>query len=132
MGFELFDRRVAASTKEPIASIQKSGSIGLNAAAHDLLDRAEMVEFLFDRSRQVLALRPVDDSPHGYKLRQPSSTGYTSVFAAALFEAYDIDRSESRRFIAHMEDGMLCIDLNEPSTSKGSQQHEADSEGGGD
>lgn len=111
MGFELFSRRVAALTKEPIATVQKSGTIGLNAAAHEMIDQAMMVEFLFNRQRNVLALRPVDDSPHGYKLRKPSETGYTSVFAAALFDAYEIDVSESRRFVPFIENGMLCIDL---------------------
>lgn len=119
MGFELFSRKVAALTKEPIATVLKSGTVGLNAAAHEMINQSMMVEFLYDRSRSILALRPVEDSPHAYKLRKPSETGYTSVFAAALFEAYDIDVSESRRFVPYIEDGMLCIDLSGEYTSAG-------------
>lgn len=126
MGFELFSRKVAALTKDPIATVQKSGAIGLNAAAHDMIDQKMMVEFLYDRSRNILALRPVDDSPHSYKLRKPSDTGYTSVFAAALFEAYDIDINESRRFVPYSEEGMLYIDLNGEYTPSGRRTHSAE------
>lgn len=130
MGFELFSRRVAALTREPVATVQKSGTIGLNAAAHEIINQAMSVEFLYDRERQIVALRPVDDSPHAYKLRKPSDTGYTSVFAAALFEAYDIDVSETRRFTPYIEEGMLCIDLAGAYTIGGhrSQPQEANEE----
>lgn len=117
VGFELFDRRAAALSDGPRVTVQKRGIVGLNASAHDLIGRASMVEFLYDRSRQVLALRPAEGSPHGYSLREPSETGYTSVSAVALANAYGLDVSESRRYTPFVEQDMLCIDLSGPSVS---------------
>lgn len=126
-GFVLFDRKAAASSKGPIAGIQKSGNIGLNAAAHQMLDEADFVEFLYDRSRNVLALRPAEDSVNSYKIREPSSTGYTSVFAAAVFDTYDIDYTESRRSTPWLEDNLLCIDVANPSPNADNEAMEGDS-----
>lgn len=126
MGFELFSRKVAALTKEPLATVLKSGTVGLNAAAREMIEQSMMVELLYDKSRSILALRPAEDSPHAYKFRKPSETGYTSVFAAALFEAYEIDISESRRFVPYMEQGMLCIDLAGEYTSVGRRSKSRD------
>lgn len=125
-GFVLFDRKAAASSKGPIATVQKSGNIGLNAAAHQMLDEADFVEFLYDHSRKVLALRPAEDSVNSYKIREPSSTGYTSVFAAAVFDAYDIDYTESRRRTPWLEDNLLCIDVASTSSEVDSPTTEGD------
>lgn len=126
-GFILFDRKAAASAKGPVATVQKSGNIGLNAAAHQMLDETEFVEFLYDPSRKVLALRPAEDSVNSYKIREPSSTGYTSVFAAAVFDAYDIDYTESRRHTPWLEGNMLCLDVGDASTDAVHKTTEGDS-----
>lgn len=111
MGFEVFDRRHTPLRGEPSVTIQKRGLISINGAAHALIDRAQVVELLFDKDRKVIALRPADASPRAYELRKPSRSGQTMLSAVAFTQAYDIDTSISRRYQPHVEDGMLCIDL---------------------
>ncbi|MGC5655713.1 UNVERIFIED_CONTAM: hypothetical protein QYM44_16935 [Kocuria sp. CPCC 205315] len=65
VAFEVFDKRMTPLAKAPSVTIHKRGVISLNKAAHDLLGGAETVELLYDQDRQVMALRPADDSsPH--------------------------------------------------------------------
>ncbi|WP_143709990.1 hypothetical protein [Kocuria flava] len=100
-------------------TIQKRGVISLNKAAHDLLDNAETVELLYDRDRQVMALRATDDSaPHAYAVRNGSKRGpgQTIISATAFTSHYGIDTTATRRWKPFVEDGMLCVDLSEEGT----------------
>jgi hypothetical protein len=118
MGFEVFDKRMTPLAKAPSVTIQKRGVISLNKAAHDLTDNAETVELLYDRDRQVMALRAADDSsPHAYAVRNGSKRGpgQAIVSATAFTQHYGIDTTATRRWKPFVEDGMLCVDL----TTKG-------------
>jgi hypothetical protein len=100
--------------KAPSVTIQKQGVISLNKAAHDLLGRAETVELLYDQERQVMALRPTDDSsPHAYAVRAGSKRGpgQAIVSATAFTQHYGIDTTATKRWKPFVEDGMLCVDL---------------------
>ena len=102
MPFEVFNKRMTPLAKAPSVTIQKRGVISLNKAAHDLVDNAETVELLYDRDRQVMALRATDDSsPHAYAVRNGSKRGPGQAIVSAT---------------AFMEDGMLCVDLTEEGT----------------
>ncbi|NVC25121.1 hypothetical protein E7Z53_16995 [Kocuria salina] len=95
-------------------TIQKRGVISLNKAAHDLISNAETVELLYDRDRQVMALRAADDSsPHAYAVRNGSKRGPgQAIISATAFTAhYGIDTTATRRWKPFVEDGMLCVDL---------------------
>lgn len=116
MGFEVFDKRKAPMRGAPSVTMQRRGILSINAPAHSLIGGAMVVELLFDRDRNVMAIRPAESSPSAYKLREPSKAGLTILSAAAFTEAYEIDTSVSRRYAPFMEDGMLCIDFNGPST----------------
>ncbi|MEX5265781.1 hypothetical protein RF640_17325 [Kocuria sp. CPCC 205231] len=88
--------------------------ISLNKAAHDLLGNTETVELLYDQDRQVMALRPADDSsPHAYAVRTGSKRGpgQAIVSATAFAQHYGIDTTATRRWKPFVEDGMLCVDL---------------------
>ncbi|MCM3689043.1 hypothetical protein [Kocuria rosea] len=100
-------------------TIQKRGVISLNKAAHDLVGNAETVELLFDRDRQVMALRAADDSsPHAYAVRNGSKRGpgQAIVSATAFTQHYGIDTTATRRWKPFIEDGMLCVDLTQAGT----------------
>lgn len=93
--------------------------ISLNKTAHDLIDNNDMVELLYDRDRQVMALRAADESaPHAYAVRTGSKRGPgQAMIAATAFTAhYDIDTTATRRWKPFVEDGMLCRDLSEKGT----------------
>ena len=119
MPFEVFDKRMIPLAKAPSVTIQKRGVISLNKAAHDLFDNAETVELLFDRERQVMAVRATDDfSPHAYAVRSASKRGPgQAVVSATAFTAhYGIDTTDTRRWKPFVEDGMLCVDLSQEGT----------------
>ena len=114
MGFEVFDKRMTPLAKAPSVTIQKRGVISLNKAAHDLIGNAETVELLYDRDRNVVALRPADDSsPHAYAVRSGSKNGpgQAIISATAFTQHYGIDTTATRRWKPFTEDGMLCVDL---------------------
>ena len=93
--------------------------IPLNKTAHDLIDNNDTVELLYDRDRQVMALRAADESaPHAYAVRTGSKRGPgQAMIAATAFTAhYDIDTTATRRWKPFVEDGMLCRDLSEKGT----------------
>ena len=93
--------------------------ISLNKTAHDLIDNNDTVELLYDRDRQVMALRAADESaPHAYAVRTGSKRGPgQAMIAATGFTAhYDIDTTATRRWKPFVEDGMLCRDLSEEGT----------------
>lgn len=119
MPFEVFDKRMTPLAKAPSVTIQKRGVISLNKAAHDLVDNAETVELLYDRDRQVMALRAADDSsPHAYAVRNGSKRGpgQAIVSATAFTAHYGIDTAATRRWKPFVEDGMLCVDLTTEGT----------------
>lgn len=116
MGFEVFDKRHAPLRGTPSVTVQKRGIISINGPAHKLIEGAQVVELLFDRDRQVMALRPSQPSPRAYEMRGPSKTGQTVLSAIAFMQAYEVDTSVSRRYEPFMEDGMLCINFAGPST----------------
>jgi hypothetical protein len=119
MPFEVFDKRMTPLAKAPSVTIQKRGVISLNKAAHDLVDNAETVELLYDRDRQVMALRAADDSsPHAYAVRNGSKRGpgQAIVSATAFTQHYGIDTTATRRWKPFIEDGMLCVDLTQEGT----------------
>lgn len=119
MPFEVFDKRTTPLAKAPAVTIQKRGVISLNKAAHDLIDSAQTVELLFDAQRNVMALRPADDtSPHAYGVRAGSKKGrgQAIVSATAFTQHYGIDTTVTKRWRPFVEDGMLCINLTEPGT----------------
>ncbi|GGG60630.1 hypothetical protein GCM10011374_24380 [Kocuria dechangensis] len=114
MGFEVFDKRMTPLAKAPSVTIQKRGVISLNKAAHDLIGNAETVELLYDRDRNVVALRAADDfCPHAYAVRSGSKNGpgQAIVSATAFTAHYGIDTTATRRWKPFTEDGMLCVDL---------------------
>ena len=116
MPFEVFDRRMTPLATAPSVTIQKRGVISLNKAAHDLVDNAETVELLYDRDRQVMALRAADvSSPHAYAVRSGSKhgPGQAIVSATAFTAHYGIDTTATRRWKPFVEDGMPCVDLTE-------------------
>lgn len=119
MAFEVFDKRKTPLAKAPSVTIMKRGTISMTRAAHELLGNAETVELLFDRDRKIVGMKPAAaDSPHAYVLRPQSPTKQTGpllLSGTAFTQFYRIDTSASRRFTPHMEDDILCIDLNGPS-----------------
>lgn len=117
--FETFTKRMAPLAKKPYVTIQKRGTISLNAAAHAALGEPEAVELLYDRDERIVGLRAVSrEAEHAYALRPQAgkSVGPYIVSGTAFAKYYKIDTSVSRRWVAQLEGDILCIDLKEAGT----------------
>ncbi len=115
--FEPFTGRAAPVITEPTVTIQAKGTFGVNRAAAAALGNPERVELLFDRTARVIGLRPADGSVrHAYPLRKQQRSNTYVLAAMAFAQAHGIPTDRARRFPAVMEDGILVIDLNGPST----------------
>lgn len=126
MAFEVFDKRKSSLKKTPSATLQKRGILSLNASGHELINSASSVELLYDSKEKIIALRP-SDAPHAYEFRQANKkTGQVIVSLTAFTEYYDIDTSQSQRFIPRKEGEMLCLDLDQGSTIVGNRAKEID------
>ncbi|MFJ4972448.1 hypothetical protein [Streptomyces sp. NPDC088755] len=117
--FETFTKRMAPLVKQPFVTIQKRGTISLNAAAHALLGKPEAVELLYDREESVVGFRPVPrESEHAYPLRAQNnkSVGPYIVSGTAFVKYYNIDTTVSRRWVASLVGDVLCVDLKHGGT----------------
>ncbi|MEP7021025.1 MAG: hypothetical protein ABI808_10260 [Pseudonocardiales bacterium] len=112
--FETFRKPLVALKREPTITIQKRGTMSLNRSAQVVLGSPAAVELLFDAGRRIVGLRPVDPrADHAYPVR--SSTGLENgpfvVSAMAFLHFYGIHQHESLRWVAYLNEDVLCIDL---------------------
>lgn len=118
MAFQLFTRSTPARGSGPMVSIHRRGTALLNSAAVDALceattghaDELRQVEFLYDRATSRIGLRVPQDATNGYMLRRTSSCSYI-VSAHAFLRHFGISHTESHRYSARREDGLLIVDL---------------------
>ncbi len=118
MPFEVFDKRAARSTKNPMITIQRGGNFSLNKAAYEEIEGPESVELLFDREKRLIGFRPVSsNSPRGFPVRpQGKHAPSTFMIAGQAFaKHYELDVSTARRYGVETRDGILVLDLNSPS-----------------
>jgi hypothetical protein len=116
MGFEVFQKSSAPVSKVPTVTLQKRGLLSMNRAAHHLIGDAEFVELLWDADERVIGIRPAaPENPNAYPARPQSATAGKGpiLIAGSIFTRhYDIDTTESRRWVVEALDGILCVDLN--------------------
>ena len=111
----VFDRRSIPYMKRPQASIQAGGAMSLNAAAHKALGEPAMVELLYGKGQNIIAIRPCDlDVVHAYPLRPQGPKAKTYMITARAFMLYnEIPCEKPVRYDLKIVDGMGIIDLNE-------------------
>lgn len=117
--FETFKKGLVPLKREPQVTIQRHGTLSLNMSAYVALGSPDAVELLYDAEERIVGLRPVDPrADHAYMVRP--STSQTSrrfaISAMAFTRFYDIDTTQSRRWAAYVDDGVLCVSLNDIST----------------
>ncbi|MEV7970047.1 hypothetical protein AB0O34_29290 [Sphaerisporangium sp. NPDC088356] len=117
--FETFTKRLVPLVRQPFVTIQKRGTMSMNAAAFAELGEPEAVELLYDPAERIIGFRPVEkESEHAYPLRPQAgkSVGPYIVSGTAFTKYYNIDTSVSRRWTSYIDDGILCIDLKQSGT----------------
>jgi len=114
-GFELFTRRSTPTVKHPQITIQRRGTFSLNEAAFEALGRPQAVELLYNKARNVIALRGAGtDVKHSYPVRkQPNAHSYLFTGKAFThFHGIDTD-NRAMRYTPQSQGNVLLVDLNE-------------------
>jgi len=117
MPFEVFDKRAAVATKNPMVTIQKGGAFSLNRAAYDLMGSPETVELLFDPEDRLIGFRPVSStSPQAYPIRPQGKNAATFMIAGRAFgKHYGLNTDVARRYSTELQDDILVLDLKSDS-----------------
>ncbi len=110
--WEVFDRKARPSVKQPLVTLQGSGTFSMNEASYNAVGRPDLVELLYDKKDQIIGFRPASDkSPHSYPIK-PQQNGRTFQTGGRAFcSYYGIEIGKARRFAGEMIDGVLAIDL---------------------
>ena len=112
--FEVFVRtELRGQGPDPQVTITARSVMALNLAAYEALGSPSAVEYLFDRELNMIGIRPADpNASNAYRVKKSGHTYRAS--ALAFTTHYSIDTPEGRRRAATVQDGVLCIDLNQP------------------
>lgn len=117
--FETFTKRMIPLKRDPHITIQKRGTMSLNKSAYVALGSPDAVELLYDTGERIVGLRPADslaEHAHTVRASTTSGSGTFAISAMAFTKFYDIDTTRSLRWAAYLDDGVLCINLNDPAT----------------
>jgi hypothetical protein len=112
--FEVFDRSLTSTTREPAVTVQKRGTMSMNRAAYEALRRPDAVELLFDATARTIGLRPVApaaDNAHLVRRPARSTSGPFTIAALPFLQFYRLRLDESRRWPAFLDGDVLCVDL---------------------
>lgn len=115
--FEVFDKSKTIPRRLATVTVLKSRMLSLNLGAYTQLERPAAVELLYDWTKRIIGLRAVPSGiDHACFVRTPrrSRNGPFLVSAMAFLSYWEVDTGESRRWPAWMEDGVLCISLDDP------------------
>jgi len=113
--FEVYDRRTARPiTKQPVISVQKRGTFGLNKAAYEALGRppALMLLHAIKDGQHVVGFRPTNkNSPRAYPIRAQTQGSTYQVSGKAFCDHYGIPYGPSKRYSGEMIDNDLVVRL---------------------
>lgn len=88
----------------------------MNKAAYLALGRPAAVELLYDPDERIVGFRPADPSKGtAYAVRATEPSGSYAVAGVAFVKHYDIDTTTARRWPSQVEDGVLCVRLDDPA-----------------
>jgi len=116
--FESFSKNLVALQRDPKVTLTRRGTLSLNKSAHAVLGSPDAVELLYDLPQRIVGLRPIDArADNAYFVRPMAGAGGPFVISVMAFtKFYDIDTTQSLRWCAHLDEGILCIDLNDAAT----------------
>ena len=116
-GFEVFEKYHSRSVKEFYVTIQKRGTISLNRAAFQAMGNPKYAELLFNRNKRLIGIRPTNSaSGRTAPIRKQGQSESYLIAGLTFTKEYDIDSSVARRYVATIQENMLIVDLNSPST----------------
>ena len=116
--FESFSKNLGALKLDPQVTLTRRGTLSLNKSAHTALGSPGAVELLYDLPQRIVGLRAIDArADNAYFVRpMAGDRGPFVISVMAFTKFYDIDTTQSLRWSAHLDEGILCIDLNDAAT----------------
>lgn len=112
--FERFTARVTPTRwPHPRITIHRTGTMGLNRRAFELLGEPAAVAFLFDRRRRVIGLEPASaDAADAYRIIKKAGSESYVVRAARFLEHYGIAPQQPLVW-GHVQvhEGIVVLDL---------------------
>jgi len=130
-GFEEFDQYHSRSVKTLFITIQRRGNFSLNRAAYKALDEPEAVKMLFNRSKRQIGFRKADSNvSRSTPVRRQHQSESFLIAGLTFCKEYDIETTTARRYVGKIQDGVLIVDLNEPSTNATGPRARDDENGG--
>ena len=118
--FEEFDRAARPVTSVPTVTWQKRGTVGLSAAAYELLGRPEAVTLHFDKARRVMGIRAASpEAPNAIQVRKQAASESYLFTGVAFASRYGIEvGSRALRYLAEpYGDDMIVVDLNQEAAN---------------
>lgn len=129
MGFQVYEKGSAPVSTTPSITIQRRGTMSLNRAAYELLEKPDGVELLWDGDRRAIALRPSAlTNQNAYPVRSQSSHADKGpwMVAATLFTQFiGLDTTDAYRWTPTLENGLLVIDVSKPGSKATSNRTRA-------
>ena len=120
--FKEFNRKTVFRSKDPRATIQKGGTMSLNAAAAQLVTSsgddipAEFsAVFLYDEDEQIVAMRLDAKSMNKYEFRKQTGSQTWVVSSQSFMKYHKVDTSGARNYALHeYGDNIFGFSLNDP------------------
>jgi hypothetical protein len=127
MPFEVFSRRAVSRVKEPTITIQRRGTISLNAATAALITGLEdleamqevPLELLYDREEKLVGIRRAKaETMTTYKMRKQKNAD-SFLLAGKMFTTfYGIDTGDSKKYRARdLGDGIIGFGLSDDNVT---------------
>ena len=111
-GFELYIKGKTPRTPWPRVSILKRGAISFNEAAFGALGSPKAVQLLFNRTEQLVGIRPCDPShPSAHSVRSQAGARSYVVGCQGFLQFCGIKTDVSRRYRGRLQGSMLEVDL---------------------
>lgn len=137
MAFEKFDEtgrgRGRSPGTEPMVSLRKSGSIGINRPALEArFDDADGAVLYYDADENRIGIEPVADSDAdeaAYTVSKTDSGG--TIAPRAFLEEYDLVPPVTTQYDPAWDDdaGMVVINLDDPMATYGTPDDDPDADG---
>jgi len=112
---ELFRGRTRRQPDELSLTLQRGGRFVISQTVVDLMGDPPMVELLFNRATQQMAIRPaVPGATFAYPLRRHQRPSTRLITGNRFTSHYGIKRDATRRYKATWDGAMLLVDLTQP------------------
>lgn len=119
MPYEQFESPGSRSAADPMISLRKSGSIGINnAALEEHFGDSEAVAVYYNEEENRIGLEPLDEkTDEAYTLSRSESGG--SIAPAAFLRKYSLTPSITTQYEPFEDEGFVAIDLDSPLATYG-------------